>query len=130
MVTPCGRRGHPQPRSGKDMAKQQSGALLTLVMVDRRSSVPPVAGEGMDFEQAAAGIPRLRLAFTMPLRHHPLGRMLSLARRLRQMEWAQDMGIHGYPPSEYCAQPYPRSFWGSPACSLIRCGPVWRRWRR
>ena len=32
MATPCGRRGHPQPRSGKDMAKQQSGALLTLVI--------------------------------------------------------------------------------------------------
>ena len=64
------------------MAKLQSGTLLTLVMADRRSTVPPVDGEGMDFDQTAAGIPRLRLAFTMPSRHRPLGRMLSLAHQL------------------------------------------------
>lgn len=57
--------------------------------LDRRIVSVPVDAEGMDFEAAVHGVARLRMAFTMPSRHHPLGRTLSLARRLRLLDWAQ-----------------------------------------
>lgn len=57
--------------------------------LDRKIVSAPVDAEGMDFEHVVQGVARLRMAFTMPSRHHPLGKTLSLARRLRLMDWAQ-----------------------------------------
>lgn len=47
----------------------------------------PVDGEGMVLPATDAAGPRL--AFTMPSRQHPLGRTLSLARRIALLDWAQ-----------------------------------------
>ena len=48
----------------------------------------PVDDEGMDFEATVARGGGERLAFVMPSRQHPLGRTMSLARRLRLLDWA------------------------------------------
>lgn len=48
----------------------------------------PVDDEGMAFEDAVAQGSGARLAFVMPSRQHPLGRTMSLARRLRLLDWA------------------------------------------
>ncbi|NEY91564.1 MocR-like pyridoxine biosynthesis transcription factor PdxR [Tabrizicola oligotrophica] len=48
----------------------------------------PVDDDGMDFEDAIAHGGGERLAFVMPSRQHPLGRTMSLARRLRLLDWA------------------------------------------
>ncbi len=53
----------------------------------RRLVHVPVDGDGMAFEPALAG--EARLAFVMPSRQHPLGRTLSLPRRLALLEWAR-----------------------------------------
>ncbi|MBA3910793.1 MAG: hypothetical protein C0524_13190 [Rhodobacter sp.] len=57
--------------------------------LDRRIVSVPVDADGMDFEHVLQAVPPPRLVFAMPSRHHPLGRTLSLARRLRLMDWAQ-----------------------------------------
>lgn len=54
----------------------------------RRLVHVPVDGEGMDFEPTVARGGGERLAFVMPSRQHPLGRTMSLARRLRLLDWA------------------------------------------
>jgi len=54
----------------------------------RRLVHVPVDEEGMDFDPAVAQGAGARLAFVMPSRQHPLGRSLSLARRLRLLDWA------------------------------------------
>ncbi len=54
----------------------------------RRMVHVPVDDEGMDFEPAVAQGAGARLAFVMPSRQHPLGRTMSLARRLRLLDWA------------------------------------------
>jgi len=54
----------------------------------RRLVHVPVDEEGMDFEPAVAQGAGARLAFVMPSRQHPLGRTMSLARRLRLLDWA------------------------------------------
>jgi len=56
----------------------------------RRLVHVPVDAEGMDFEAALAADRQVRLAFVMPSRQHPLGRTLSLARRLRLLDWARE----------------------------------------
>lgn len=48
----------------------------------------PIDDEGMDFEATVARGGGERLAFVMPSRQHPLGRTMSLARRLRLLDWA------------------------------------------
>lgn len=48
----------------------------------------PVDDEGMAFEDVVARGGGERLAFVMPSRQHPLGRSMSLARRLRLLDWA------------------------------------------
>lgn len=48
----------------------------------------PVNDEGMAFEDTAARGIVARLAFVMPSRQHPLGRTMSLARRLKLLDWA------------------------------------------
>jgi GntR family transcriptional regulator/MocR family aminotransferase len=48
----------------------------------------PVDDEGMAFEDVVARGGGERLAFVMPSRQHPLGRTMSLARRLRLLDWA------------------------------------------
>lgn len=56
--------------------------------LDRKLVLTPVDGDGMDFTEAAgAALPRM--AFTMPSRQHPLGRTLSLNRRIGLLEWAE-----------------------------------------
>ncbi len=54
----------------------------------RRLAHVSVDDEGMDFEPATAQGAGVRLAFVMPSRQHPLGRTMSLARRLRLLDWA------------------------------------------
>lgn len=56
----------------------------------RRLVHVPVDDEGMDFEPVFARGGGARLAFVMPSRQHPLGRTMSLARRLRLLDWAKD----------------------------------------
>jgi len=56
----------------------------------RRLVHVPVDEEGMDFEAALARDRQVRLAFVMPSRQHPLGRTLSLDRRLRLLDWARE----------------------------------------
>jgi GntR family transcriptional regulator/MocR family aminotransferase len=56
--------------------------------LNRRLVFAPVGTDGMNFEQIEARDPAIRMAFTMPSRHHPLGHTLSLTRRLRLLEWA------------------------------------------
>ena len=56
----------------------------------RRLVHVPVDEEGMDFEAALAKDRQVRLAFVMPSRQHPLGRTLSLSRRLRLLDWARE----------------------------------------
>lgn len=47
-----------------------------------------VDDEGMAFDDAGIRDSGARLAFVMPSRQHPLGRTMSLARRLRLLDWA------------------------------------------
>ena len=47
----------------------------------------------MDFEAALATDRQVRLAFVMPSRQHPLGRTLSLSRRLRLLDAAKRAGV-------------------------------------
>lgn len=54
--------------------------------VGRKLVHVPVDEEGMDFESTVAQGGDARLAFAMPSRQHPLGRTMSLARRL--LHWA------------------------------------------
>lgn len=54
----------------------------------RRLVHVPVDDDGMDFEDVIWRGGGERLAFAMPSRQHPLGRTMSLARRLRLLEWA------------------------------------------
>ncbi len=49
-----------------------------------------VEADGMDVENAIRNHQNARLAFTMPSRHHPLGVTLSLPKRLKLLEWAQE----------------------------------------
>ena len=54
-----------------------------------RMCLADVDAEGMDVTGAVARYPDARIAFVMPSRHHPLGMMLSLPRRLALLEWAR-----------------------------------------
>lgn len=56
----------------------------------RRLVDVPVDEEGMAFEDVVARGGAERMAFVMPSRQHPLGRTMSLARRLRLLDWAND----------------------------------------
>ena len=48
-----------------------------------------VDGQGLDVERGIARAPKARLAVVTPSNHYPLGVTLSLARRLRLLEWAR-----------------------------------------
>tara|TARA_R110002096_G_scaffold80453_16_gene188609 strand:- start:5512 stop:7026 length:1515 start_codon:yes stop_codon:yes gene_type:complete len=77
---------------GDRLLFEDPGPVITRNLfesLDRKIVHTPVDDDGMDFEQIVQKVPRLRMAFTMPSRHHPLGKTLSLARRFRLMDWAQ-----------------------------------------
>lgn len=76
---------------GDGLLFEDPGPLIARNLFEAlgRKLVPvPVDDEGMAFETVAAHDGGERLAFVMPSRQHPLGRTMSLARRLGLLEWA------------------------------------------
>lgn len=76
---------------GDGILFEDPGPLIACKLfqsLGRNLVLTPVDCEGMDFAEAA-GAARPRMAFTMPSRQHPLGRTLSLARRIGLLEWAE-----------------------------------------
>lgn len=76
---------------GDGLLFEDPGPLIACNLfqsLGRRLVHVPVDEEGMDFEPAVAQGAGARLAFVMPSRQHPLGRTMSLARRLRLLDWA------------------------------------------
>ncbi len=52
----------------------------------------PVDAEGMDIDYAIAHAPPARAVYITPSHQFPLGHTMSLARRLRLIQWAQEQG--------------------------------------
>lgn len=62
------------------------GALLGSGI---RTATAPVDAEGLDIDAGAANAPEARLVCVAPSNHYPLGVTMSLARRLKLLDWAQ-----------------------------------------
>lgn len=76
---------------GDALLFEDPGPLIARNLFDslgRKLVDVPVDDEGMAFEDVVARGEGARLTLVMPSRQHPLGRTMSLARRLGLLEWA------------------------------------------
>lgn len=64
------------------------GVRAALAATGARAIPVPVDAEGFDIARAAAMAPAARLALVTPSRQFPLGVTMSLARRMRLLDWA------------------------------------------
>jgi GntR family transcriptional regulator/MocR family aminotransferase len=68
------------------------GMRMILKALNRTVANLDVEPDGMDVDTGIRDHGDARLALTMPSRHHPLGVSLSLAKRLKILNWAQHNG--------------------------------------
>jgi GntR family transcriptional regulator/MocR family aminotransferase len=69
-------------------------ARVSLLGVGARIVAVPIDGEGLQVSEGMARAPQARLAYVTPAHQFPLGVTLSLARRLKLLEWARHSGAY------------------------------------